>query len=223
MMNVSSIQHLEILSDQDIYLAGMLERCTVRTFISFVSNVQDALCRAIGQLEENPQNYPSDESEDATTQRLVDMMKIVGYEAHHNKQSGGNVDITIALARKNWKWIAEAKKYGDVGDLREGYLQLASRYRPGFGDDGTAYAGLIGYFRRPNPESALPLWESELKKIPLAKDCEISACSRRTGRAFYSKHAHKDFPVDFLVWHTCAFLHFSPDDKSGRSAARYKE
>jgi hypothetical protein len=216
-----SLADLEDAAKYDINLAGMTRRVFASTFDEFLNVLHDDLKLVIERLENNPQNYP-DESEDATTQRIADMLWGMQYEASHNLQAGGNVDLTIEMSRRQFKWIAEAKKFSSISGMQEGYLQLATRYRPGMGSNGVMNGGLIGYVRRPNAAKHMTDWRTALASLPEAPGCVFEDCDRRHTLGFFSEHPHQDFGVPFRVWHTCVVLHFAPADKSGRTAKRYK-
>ena len=218
-----SLSQLEYLATQDVAFQGAIRRWTVQTYGNFLDVLYDDLSLVIEQLETNCQQYPLDENEDATTQRIVDMLAVMGYSANHNAASGGNVDITVELTRKRWKWIAEAKRFNSTSDLRAGYLQLATRYRPGLPDKQKAHAGLLGYLRRPKASRALTNWQEALRKMPEASGSTFDLCTRRGPMAFYSEHEHEVMGVPFRVWHVCIALHFDPKDKSGLTAKKYKK
>jgi len=198
-----------------------LRRFTVTTYDEFLSVLYDDIKLVIERLEENPQDFP-DEPEDATTKRMADILWGMQYSASHNLAAGGNVDLTIAISRLNFKWIAEAKKFASVTDMREGYLQLSTRYRPGMGSDGAMYGGMIGYVRSSNAAAFMKRWRTSFLNVPGAENSIVTDCSRRYALGFQSEHTHQDFGVPLRVWHNCVVLTFQPQDKSGRTAKRYQ-
>ena len=215
-----SIASLAEAAKYDVGIASLLRRTLASTYDEFLDVLYDDLKLVLERMENNPQNYP-DESEDATTNRISDMLWGMQYEASHNLQAGGNVDLTIAMPRRQFKWIAEAKKFDSVAGMREGYLQLATRYRPGSGVNGVMYGGLIGYLRRANAVKLMEDWRTELVSLPVASGIHLQECARRPALSFISQHNHQDFGLPFRVWHLCAVLTFAPRDKSARTAKRY--
>lgn len=211
---------LERLGDEDILIRHFLQRRLAATMEDFLEALHDDVVAIVSMLEENPHQY-SDDTEDQTTQRLVDMLKCMGYTAHHNAQAGGNVDLTVEITRKNFRWIAEAKKFGDVGDLREGYLQLATRYKPGVAADGVAHGGLLAYLRRPDAKGKMEAWKAHFLTLPIAAASKTKSCKRRGKLGFISEHPHADYGIPLRVWHVCVMLNFEPKDASARSAKRY--
>lgn len=214
-----TIQYLEALALTDNAAANWVRRQLVSTYSEFLDVLYDDLKTIIERLEENPQDF-LEESEDATTQRLLDIAYGFGYTSRQMKK-GGNVDITIEISRLKFSWIGEAKKFGDVGDLREGYLQLSTRYRGMMEQDGRMHGGLIGYLRRPNAKECMDSWEAHFSTLPAAAGNVRTACSRRGPLAFISEHLHQDFGTPLRVWHNCVVLHASPKDRSGRAAQKY--
>jgi hypothetical protein len=217
-----SLAMLAELGKHDSFLSNTIRRATVGTYDDFLEVLYDDLKLVIDRLEENPQNYPN-ESEDATTQRIADILWGMQYTASHNLAAGGNVDLTVELRRMNFKWIAEAKKFESVTDMREGYLQLSTRYRPGMGPGGVMHGGMIGYLRRPDAATHMKSWRDALPSVPGAAASVLSDCARRYALGFQSEHKHQAFGLPLRVWHTCVVLTFEPQDKSGRTAKRYKK
>ena len=217
-----SMASLVEAAKHDVRLAGLTRRIFASTYEDFLDVLHDDLKLVIERLENNPQDYP-DESEDATTKRIADMLWGMQYEASHNLQAGGNVDLTIEMPRRQFKWIAEAKKFSSLTGMNEGYLQLATRYRPGMGSGGVMHGGLIGYLRRPNAVKHMNDWKVAFPALATVSESLLSDCPRRHSLGFISEHGHQDFGMPFRVWHVCVVMHFAPKDKSGRTAKRYKK
>jgi hypothetical protein len=211
---------IEAIGSQDVFIGNALRRLRASTYDDFVDVLYDDLRLAVERLEQNPQHYP-DEHEDATTQRLLDILFGMSYSASHDAQSGGCVDITVELSRKGFRWIGEAKRFNSVGDMREGYLQLATRYTPGNGSLSATYGGLVGYLRRENSAKCMSSWMEHFK-TDVNAEATISQCSRRGPLGFISEHEHSSLGIPFHIWHFCVSLHFDPQDKSGRTAKKYK-
>lgn len=220
MANVElTLATIEALGYQDVFIGNSLRRLRASTYDDFVDVLYDDLRLAVERLEQNPQHYP-DEHEDATTQRLLDILFGMSYSASHDAQSGGCVDITVELPRKGFRWIGEAKRFNSVGDMREGYLQLATRYTPGNGSLSVTYGGLVGYLRRENSAKCMSSWKEHFI-TDVNAEATISPCTRRGLLGFISEHEHRSLGIPFRIWHFCVTLHFDPKDKSGRTAKRY--
>ncbi len=214
-LNARLIQELGM---HDITVRGFVQRITATNYTEFLDALYSDLNLALGELEKSPGD---DEAEDATTHRLLLVLRGMGYSATHDAHAGGHVDITVEMKRKNFSWIGEAKRFTSVADLTEGYLQLATRYRPQL-MDGKLHGGLIGYLRRPDAASHMKNWREHFASINVAAGAVTRDCDRRGPLAFHSSHPHQDFGIPLEVWHTCVVLHFHPRDKSGRTAKKYR-
>ena len=89
-----TLAKLHTLASNDVFIENLLRRLTVKTYEEFLDVLYDDLMLAVHRLEQNPQHY-TEEQEDATTQRLLDILFGMSYTASHDMQSGGNVDVTI--------------------------------------------------------------------------------------------------------------------------------
>ncbi|OYQ39932.1 hypothetical protein CHU94_11365 [Rhodoferax sp. TH121] len=219
--NSLTIEKLEALATQDVFLANMLRRLTVKTYSDFVEVLYDDLKLATERLEQNPQLHLEDE-EDATTEKLLLILFGFQYQASHDAQSGGAVDITVELPKRGFKWIGEAKRFKSVADMREGYLQLSTRYSPGSGSLNLVHGGLIGYLRRSRAAKHVADWKEHFKEQFDSEGTTYSDCNRRGPWGFITEQEHESLGVPFRVWHFCISLHFAPKDKSARSAKKYK-
>jgi hypothetical protein len=178
----------------------------------------DELDLVIIELETNPQFY-YDDSEDDITHHVVSMLKMRNYLASQGTASGGSVDITVSAHDPSWTWIGEAKIYKTIDNLREGFLQLTTRYRnanPNF-----AARGLLAYTKREDPAGLLKDWEDEVTKQNLG-GFTLDNCTRRGKLAFYTTHIDKSSGLPVKIRHCAICLYHLPEDKSGRTAQKYK-
>lgn len=190
-----------------------LRRAQVDSFESFVDALYDDLDAAIQGLEQNPKERQRD-TEDRLTLEIINILKQLGYIAEHDAQSGGHVDITVSHCLKDWSWLGEAKHYDSVGDLRQGFNQLCTRYANGA--PGRDHGGLIAYLKRPNAKRCMELWSEELGQMNL-RSLQIKDCARRKHLAFISAHEHNGSGLPYKVRHVCVLLHFDPQDGRGKS------
>jgi hypothetical protein len=220
-LSALSLQELEFICKTDDGVRTGIGLWLVKDYDDFLDLLYDDIKLVVEQLERNPQEFRL-ETEDSTTQRIVDMLSMKGYSAHHNAASGGNVDLTVELKRKNWLWIAEAKKFGSVADLKSGYKQLSTRYKTGTSDGRVAYGAILAYLRRPDAAAKMEQWKKGLQSVQEASGSIIQVCNRRNNLGFFSQHKHRDLGIPLRVWHVCVQLHVDPQDKSGLSAKKYK-
>lgn len=206
-----------IATEEDEYLRGFTDKALATTYDQFISALYKSISTAIEKLEAQS-HLIEHEGEDATTARIIMFLEGAGYDATQANRSG-NVDIVVKRMQRGFVWIGEAKKYNSVSDLREGYLQLATRYTPGNSNTGISYGGLIGYLRRPNAKSHVDAWRREFGGLEVARDATITDCEYFGPLAFNSEHPHQGTGMPFRVWHICAKLYFYPQDSSGRESA----
>lgn len=212
--NSFSIASIRALQQVDPGLTRYLERTLAATYSDFLAVLHADLHAAATRLEENPQFIP-DEPEDATTRRLLDMLSFAGYGTEHGSSAGGSVDITIRAPRAGYRWIGEAKKYTSVSALKQGFLQLTTRYKAAMDERDCIHAGLIAYLREPNTKSRVEAWKSYFQAEVASGQCELSECTLRPQRAFHSTHTDATHGVPSHVWHVCLNFFHEPQDASG--------
>jgi hypothetical protein len=147
------------------------------------------------------------------------MLKMRNYSATQGTTNGGNVDITVKGHNPLWSWIGEAKIYASLKNLQEGFLQLTTRYRnasPIF-----ASRGMLAYTKRPDPTAHLKEWDDEVagQKLP---DYSRADCTKRPGMAFLTTHKDASSGQPVKIRHNVIALHHLPEDRSGRTAKKYK-
>lgn len=214
-----SIANIHAFGEEDPIIRGFRKRSSVETYAQFIDALYDDIRDAVSFISLYPQHF-LDESEDATTIRLMGVLHGKGYRCHQ-ANAGGNIDITIENIKLAYRWIGEAKKFESLPKLREGYLQLSTRYIPGVDENGTGYGGLIAYLRRPDAAKLMNDWRIEFVKMEAATGCSVQNCTRIPGHAFNSEHKHESSGLPFRVWHLCIQLFHKPKDKSGRESAKY--
>lgn len=214
-----SLNEVEALLERSTYAQNMVRKELVESYDEFIEVLYDELDLILTKLEANPQFYYSDE-EDKITHTIVTMLQMRNYAATQGTTSGGNVDITVAGPQPAWSWIAEAKIYNSLTALHEGFLQLTTRYR----NASPIYAsrGLLAYTKRQDPAGHLKKWDDEVKALGL-ENYARNACSRRNSLAFYTSHKDKSTSQTVTIRHTAVCLYHLPEDKSGRSAKKYKQ
>ena len=224
-MQISSltVDYMQSLCDPDVRARNTLRRLFATTYAEFLDVLYDDLAVALKLLDDSANNYPENEPEDATTNRLSFILSGMDYSASHNKQAGGNVDLTVEVTRRNFSWIGEAKRFEGVGDMREGYLQLATRYRASMDSEGVLHGGLIGYIRKPNASDLMNSWQAHFVAMPEAGGPSIVPCTRRKNLGFVSEHKHQDYGLPLRVWHMCAVMRVAPQDRSARGAKKHQK
>lgn len=203
---------LRLLSKDDM-LAGYLAALKVTTYEGFVKNLYDHIQRSISTLESH-KHIIEDESEDATTTRIIMFLEGAGFKARQQSASG-NVDIYVENLEHGYKWVGEAKKYESVTSVAEGFKQLTTRYSLGTDKSGRGYGALIAYLRRPNSKHHIDEWKKTIGSLPEATNIQFSDCVRMAPFAFISEHEHQTTGFPYETWHICVQLHVDPKDTSG--------
>ncbi|WP_339091642.1 hypothetical protein [Variovorax paradoxus] len=215
-----TVERLQFLIEEDIYIQGLLERRLARTYSEFLARLRADIALAVQELALNPQLFLN-ESEDATTARLLLVLKGMGYTADHNNAGGGNIDVTVRQIRRGFRWIAEAKKFDDIGSMRDGFVQLSTRYVPGDDNEGSCYGGMIGYLRRPNAAECMNDWRSHFAEIEQATNAAVEDCELLGPFGFNSSHTHKESGLPLKLWHVCVRLFHGPEDKSAKRSKKH--
>lgn len=214
MTMVSSYDAIKALAAGDPVIAGFFNRHWATSYDDFLSALYDDIREGVVEIVK-VKHLIVDEGEDSTTTKLQLFLKGMGYACSFTV-SGGNVDIEVR--RNSFSWIGEAKRYTQVSAVKEGFLQLTTRYAPPINGSGIAYGGLLAYLRLPDAKGKMDDWKEALKKsFPNASDCAFSDCTRFGPLGFYSEHVHESYGTPFRVWHVCVPLHHDPKDKSGKA------
>lgn len=212
--NVSLAEFNQIQNDP--IHRNMVRRALAQTYEEFVEVLYDDLDFALSGLELNPQFHQKSD-EDSISQFIIQGIRGF-YRVTQGATGGGNKDITVEGRERSWMWIGEAKIYKSVTDLREGWLQLTTRYK--HADPQKNAAALLAYTFRPDAVKQLCTWRTSLRKQKVAGYQEAS-CARRKSLAFYSTHKHQDSGCPMRVRHIAINLSFGPKDKSARKSKKH--
>lgn len=214
-----SLKEYQAIIEMNPMQKNFLRRTFAESYDEFVDVLYDDLDLVVDQLASNPQLYRGD-SEDKLTGIIVSHLTLMSYAASHGTTGGGSKDITVVGRNPTWTWIGEAKIFDSVTNLREGFLQLVTRYRNSSSIN--AKGGLLAYTFRAKPSQLLlGDWLEEAKKMGFDNFC-TSECKRRPGLAFHSVHDHEATGLPFDVRHIAVPLYFLPRDKSGRTAKKFQ-
>lgn len=198
----------------------MLSRIFSTSYDEFISTLYKDIDLAVSELESNCQ-LMQDDSEDKLSGFIVSQLKRAGHNASLGTTGGGNKDLTVLGKQPTWSWIGEAKKYGSLTNLHEAMLQLVSRYK---NVDATKNCGgILAYIFRPNARKLMDDWQVSVHKTKTnLEGLKITACQQRKNLAFYTTHNHSSSGLPVTIRHIGISLHFAPQDKSARSAKKYK-
>jgi hypothetical protein len=170
-------------------------------------------------MQANPQRR-SKQGEDGLTDEIVLALNVAGYDASHDRSSGGHVDVTVKLGCHSW--IGEAKKDSKYD---EGYKQLVSRYRPASGNFKHNHAGMLLYYTGKSDLIAhRDAWYRKFVSTFQHKyrGLQFVYCGF-SDYAFFSKHRHPVSGKEFIVRHLVIGLQFHPEDASARASKSRKK
>ena len=209
------------LRDLQRLLGDRVFECSIRmrlaasndNYDDFVECLYEDIDRIFAAFQATPQRRSGD-GEDRITDDLVVNLRTAGYDANHDQDAGGHVDVTVKAG--NLTWIGEAKIYRSVGNVLEGFLQLTTRYRPASGNFAHNKGGMLIYItEKPNAKAQMDAWRQHIQNqsVDGYQDWD---CTRNV-LAFHSKHTHEVTGHPFFVRHIPLLLYHQPSDKSARS------
>ncbi|KAB0598080.1 hypothetical protein K8O84_10595 [Cupriavidus pauculus] len=214
---MSLTDYVALIKNDPIQSASIHRQFT-SSYDQFIELFYQTLDFTIALIEENPQ-FQQDRSEDELTDQIVRSLKIAGYDVTQGTTGGGNKDITVKWRNPMWSWIGEAKIYKSIASLREGFLQLITRYRTS--DPRHTQGGLIAYTFRPKAAQLLKEWMDEVVTVPEAEGIKVEQCNIKRDLAYITIHDHVATGLPCRIRHVSVALYFLPQDKSGRTAKKY--
>ena len=180
----------------------MLDRLLANDYEAFVDVVYKAMDRAIIVLESGSKHRSGD-SEDRTTSELCGLMEMAGFFSKHDIQTGGHVDITVQL--KQFVWLGEAKIFTSKTVMRDGYLQLTTRYANG--SPAQAAGGMLAYIKTADAAGKMQTWRNEAETT---LGLRTNDCPTRLGLAFFTTSNAVSSGLPYKVRHMAVMLHHSP-------------
>jgi hypothetical protein len=201
-------------------------RAVSESYDEFVDVLEEDLEFIILRMEANPQFF-CNQLEDKITAEIGDRLRLLGYIVTGGAMQGGHTDLIVSYDNPEWSWLAEAKWYESLEKLKEGYLQLSTRYRTANLDN--CRAGILAYLRRSGAIDRLEEWKKTIidfynwPTLSLDPDRKseivtIAPCFKNKNAAFLSHHPHSSYQVRFPVRHRILRFHWVPDDKSARNS-----
>lgn len=196
---------------------NFVARMFAKTFDEFVDVLHQDIDEVIKAIESNPQRHAV-EDEDGLTYFIATMLKQRYYRTCQGATRGGSVDLTVEGRHEDFVWTSEAKIFHSLSNLREGFLQLHTRYSPAnlLHDK----SGLLIYIRRPDAAGLMRTWRSEMPKLDF-DDIETADCSLRPGLAFVSTHKSTRSGLPATTRHISVSVYQDPLDKSGLNAKKH--
>lgn len=199
--------------------AKFLQRVVVSSFEQFIALLHEDIDDIVREMESNP-DHLQEANEDGLTYFIEVMLRQRSYRAAKGARSGGSIDLSVYGRLEGFSWIAEAKIFTSIPAVREGFLQLHTRYRPA--DIERAKVGMLIYIRREHPRKLMEDWRAEMASMDL-RELTFHACAARPHTAFYTVHSptYSDIPTE--TRHVSISLYHKPLDTSGRTAQKYRQ
>lgn len=178
------------------------ERGTYADFLSVLYPDLDSCINGLRTIVHQVQN----DGEDRLTSDLVLQLRCLNYDATHDEQAGGHIDIGIKSGPHTW--LGEAKLDAKID---QGLKQLITRYTQISGDPNHDHGGLLFYLiKSDDAKGKLEAWRQELEAMPVpCTDCTLSKL------AFFSEHKQPSTGLPFHVRTMAVALHWDPQDPSG--------
>ena len=155
-----STEQIEALAKVDTNLKNLFERKLACDYQQFVHILYEDLDDSLAHLTQSRHLYKNS-SEDQLSLQIISFLKGRYYDAEHDPQHGGHVDI---LVKDQWgknEWIGEAKIWGGVEYAMDGWNQLHKRYSAGTHRDN--HGGILLYVKVKNARQKLEDWVDHLK------------------------------------------------------------
>jgi hypothetical protein len=168
----------------------------------FISRLYQELADILRNIEETA-NHRQDDSEDRITVDIVMMLRQSGFNATHDTETRGHVDIRVT--NKSFVWLGEAKIHSTYDWLLDGLKQLLSRYTTGR-ENGS---GLLIYICGANAQSVMEKWRGRLED---GSECGLKKTEDNDEKlTFWSIHQHTGSGLDIRTKHIGVSLYFKPE------------
>lgn len=168
----------------------------------FINRLYQEISNIVRHIEQSAQ-YRQNDSEDRITIDIVGLLRQSGYDATHDTDSRGHVDIRVN--NDNFVWLGEAKIHKSYNWLLEGLKQLHTRYLTGR-EDGS---GLLIYFiKTANAKSVMAEWR---KRLEAGNECNLKETNDDVEKlTFWSIHQHEGSGLDVRTKHIGISLYYKP-------------
>ncbi len=212
-----SLAQIKLICRFNPRVKNMLSRELVDNYSDFVAQLYLDIDQSIIKIEDG-RHLQQDSGEDLLTVQIVNMLNLIGYNASHDKEKGGHVDLVVE--KDEFTWLGEAKIFGGTNTyLWEGILQLTTRYATG--RPNANCGGLVVYIFDEDAKSIMDNWATYISNKEDLEDYKGSKCPKNP-LAFFSQFKNKVSGLEYKVRHIPVLLHFNPQDKSGRRRNKTK-
>jgi hypothetical protein len=186
-----SLADIESLMRFDPDFKGMVQRKLAANKDIFVKQLYLDLDDAIQDLENNKHFFQDKKwGEDELTSCIITFLKGRLYDAEHDTQHGGHVDILVKHQLGKFEWIGEAKLWNGPKYIHDGWVQLTERYGTGTVRDD--HGGILIYIKTDKSSNKFNDWKNYLSTN--VQDVEIEAESVPLRFKSTTKHPATDLP-----------------------------
>lgn len=126
----------------------------------FFDHVDEGFTTVVDLIQSTPR-YRRFDCEDRTSIDIVNGLKLLNFEVHHEAYHNGNVDITVSRNEKTL--LVEAKLDTSNTHISEGFRQLVDRYLTEYSSK-KMKVKLLVYCKKKNATEALNSWKRYIQK-----------------------------------------------------------
>lgn len=197
-----SLASLEALYHIDPDVKGLLKRKFASSHEEFVDQLYVDLDDAMYVLETQKHMYQTAQwGEDELTSVIISFLKGRHYDAEHDTQHGGHIDILVKHQFGKFAWIGEAKLWNGPAYIYGGCNQLNERYGTGTVRDN--HGGIIIYVKIKKSGEKLDDWRKHLQQE--VADATI-AIDQKNPLRFMSTTLHPATSQPYYVRHMAVSL-----------------
>lgn len=190
------------------------------TYEQFINLLYQNIDEIVSELLSNSEDFinaDEDYISNCICRSLVDRR----FTAVREVQENGRADIRVK--KGSFKWIAEAKRATSMTNVREGFLQLLTRYSKGEGN--ATSGGLFIYIQGETCKEAefmLKWINNELVKQKVAKIMSSNSCVLKP-TCIITTLIHPGSSNEYKLRSMPISFFHNPQDKSGRKAKKYNK
>lgn len=167
-------------------LVEQLIRLQPANYEDFVGQLHRDLLYVVGEIEGDAKDFQS-ASEDELNREIVRLMRCRFYNASHDHDEGGHVDIHIRSRDGRYSWLAEAKLDNGPAYLTAGVHQLSERYARGTPHHN--HGGFIVYIQKKRCAERFANWRKHFSGLVNEFEAlEVLDSGMRVGLTFDSKY-----------------------------------
>lgn len=158
-----SLDDINYIGRREPRLLGMIERKLSTNKEVFLKQLDLDICDALYDLQKKKHIYQNDKwGEDELTFQVVSFLQARLWDAEHDTQHGGHIDILVKSEGGNHEWLGEAKLWDGPKYIHGGWIQLTEKYGTGtLRDD---HGGMILYIKADKAADKMKTWKNYLTK-----------------------------------------------------------